>query len=287
VSVAAIALAGCGSSSTAAHPPPSITSLSSYRALSLPIDSVRLAAAIRIARALLNVAVIPPGGIESSGSTSASLISGDPNYVTVSRTYIVAKLPPHLGAAFLPKGAAATIRGSSPTSSQVGFTYPKVKWPNSWTLLYTMQRADRGYSVRIDAEVTWISTKPLVAYVAPGASRIGVSLSSPHHVFGTSVTSSSAIQQITGVVNAMPAAPPDGLVGTCLQGGGTTVLTTSFWHSGATHPYARVVMDPDCGSAAITHYLANGAIATKAETSSGGTGKEIAQLAGLARALAG
>lgn len=282
VSAAAMVLAGCATSSaTAQGPPPPITSLSSYQALSLPIDAVRLATAIRDARALLDVAKIPPGGVESTASIKPSLASGDPNYVTVSRTYVVAKLPLHVGAAFLPEGAMATIRGSSPTSSQVGFTYPNVQWPDSRTLLYTMQRAAHGYSVRIDAEVSWVSAKPVVAYVAPGASRVGVALTSLHHVIGATVTSSSAIQRITGVVNAMPAAPPNGLVGMCLAGGGTTTLTVSFWHSGALHPYARVVMDPDCDGASIIHYGANGTITARGEASSGGAGNVIAHLAGV------
>ena len=288
MSAAAFVLAGCATSGgTAQGPAPPITSLSSYRALSLPIDAVRLATAIRDARALLDVAIIPPGGVESTALTKPSLLPGDPNYVTVSRTYVVAKLPRHLGAAFLPKGAMATIRGSSPTSSQVGFTYPNVKWPDSRTLLYTMQRAAHGYSVRIDAEVTWVSVKPLDAYVAPGASRVGVALTSLHHVIGTTVTSSSTIQGITGVVNDMPAAPTNGVSGGCLGDGGTSTLTVSFWHSGAMHPYARVVMDPACEGVAIIHYGAKGTVIASGEASSAGAGNVIAHLAGVAIAPVG
>jgi hypothetical protein len=288
ISAAALLLAGCATSSaTAQGPAPPITNLSSYRALSLPTDAVRLATAIREARALLNAARIPPGGIEATASTKPSLASGDPNYVTVSRTYVVKTLPRHLGAAFLPEGAVATIRGSSPTSSQVGFTYPNVKWPDSRTLLFTMQRAAHGYSVRIDAEVTWVAVKPFDAYVRPGASRVGVALTSEHHVIGATVTSSSTIQGITGVVNAMPAAPTNGVVGGCLGDGGTSTLTISFWHSGAMHPYARVVMDPACEGVAIIHYRANGTVIARGTAASAGAGIVIARLAGVAIAPAG
>src|ERR1700690_1993465 len=55
LSAAATLLAGCTSSGVAKGPPPSpITSLASYRALSLPPDAVRFVVATREAHALLN-----------------------------------------------------------------------------------------------------------------------------------------------------------------------------------------------------------------------------------------
>ena len=63
---AAAILGGCGTSSGMAKgPPPSpITSLASYRLLSLPPDAVRLAVATRDARVLLGGATVPPGAVE-------------------------------------------------------------------------------------------------------------------------------------------------------------------------------------------------------------------------------
>jgi hypothetical protein len=269
-----------------------ITSLPSYRALSLPPDAVRHAAATRDAHALLDAARVPPGAVETSASIKPASTSGDPNFVAVHHTYTVATLPPEPSIAFLPEGAMATGFGSSNTGmTEVDFSYPNSRLLDSRTLRYTMQRTAHGYTVRIDAQVTWFSAKPLAAYVAPGASRVTVAFTSPlnkfgpyrsHPVIGANVTSAQAIQGITNAVDALQAAPLG--VRYCPIDNGAT-LTMAFWHSGAAHSFAKVVIERSgCGDATITHYDARGALTATGYVSSWGVDKVIARLAGMVNA---
>ena len=291
---AAAVLTGCATSSEAAKgPPPSpITSLGSYRLLSLPTDAVRLAVATRDAHAILDAARVPPGAVQTSASIMPASTSGDPNFVEVHHTYTVATLPPDPSIAFLPRGATATGRGSSNTGmTEVDFSYPNSTLLDGRTLLYTMQRTAHGYTVRIDAQVTWVSAKPLASYVAPGASRVTVAFTSPfntfgpyrsHPVTGASVTSPQAIQGITNAVNALRSSFLG--VRMCPNDNGTT-LTVAFWHSGAADPFAKVVVDrTGCGGATITHYDAKGLLTATGDASSWGVDKVIAQLAGMGNA---
>jgi hypothetical protein len=294
LSAAAAVLTGCATSSEVAkgHPTSPITSLGSYRSLSLPPDAVRLVVATRDAHVLLDAAKVPLGAVETSASIMPASTSGDPNFVAVHHTYGVAELPPDPSIAFLPKGAKATGWGSSNTGmTEVDFSYPNSTLLDGRTLLYTMQTTAHGYTVRIDAQVTWVSAKPLAAYVAPGASRVTVAFTSPlnkfgpyrsHHVIGATVTSVQAIQGITNAVNALRAAPMG--VRSCPEDNGTT-LTVAFWHSGAEHLSAKVVVDrTGCGEATITHYDAKGLLTASVYASSGGVDKVIAHLAGMSNA---
>jgi hypothetical protein len=290
---AAAILTGCATSSEVANSPSSpITSLASYQALSLPPDAVRLAVATRDAHTLLDAAKVPPGAIETSASIPPATTSGDPNFVAVHHTYAVAALPSDPAIALLPKGAKATGWGSSNTGmTEVDFSYPNSKLLNGRTLLYTMQTTAHGYTVRIDAQVTWVSAKPLAAYVAPGASRVTVAFTSPlnergpyrtHPVIGATVTSATAIRGITGVVDAMPAASLG--VQMCADDNGAT-LTVVFWHSGAAHAFAKVVVDrTGCAEATITHFDAKGALTATGLASGWGVDKVIAHFAGMGNA---
>jgi hypothetical protein len=294
LSTAAAVFTGCGTSSVVAKGPPPlpITSLPSYRALSLPPDAVRHAVATRDAHALLDAARVPPGAVETSASIKPASTSGDPNFVAVHHTYTVATLPPEPSIAFLPKGAMAAGFGSSNTGiTEVDFSYPNSRLLDSRTLLYTMQRTAHGYTVRIDAQVTWFSAKPVAAYVAPGAARVTVAFTSPlnkfgpyrsHSVIGATVTSAQAIQGITNAVDALHAESMG--MRFCSVDIGTT-LTVAFWHSGAAHSFAKVVVDrTGCGDATITHYDARGALTATGYASSSGVDMVIARLAGMGNA---
>jgi hypothetical protein len=287
-------LAGCSSSNGVAKgPPPSpITSLASYRALSLPPDAARLAVATHDAHALLDAARVPTGAVPTKVSIVPAQIPGDPNLVSVHRAYAVATLPAFPAVAFLPKGATVAGLGSSNTGmSEVNFSLPRSKLLSSRILLYTMQATAHGYTVRIDAQVTWLPAKPLAAYVAPGASRVTVAFTSPlnhvgpyrlHPVIGTTVTSGSAIQGITRAVNALPAA----FLGVrfCANDDGTT-LDLGFWHAGASHSFALVVIDRSgCGQATISHFDAKGSLTATGYASSWGIDKVVDRLAGMGRA---
>ncbi len=258
LAAAAALLSGCGTSSgmDQGPAPTPITSLASYRALSLPPDAVRHGTATRDAHRLLEAATLPPGAVATSASIAPAQTTGDPNVVDLHRTYAVATLPADPATAFLPE--RGTVEGSG--SSNTGMTAVDFNDPSAnLTLLYTMQKVTHGYLVRIDAQVTWLPAKPLGAYVAPGAARVAVAFGSAffrvHHVLGTTVTSSTAIQRITSAVDAMQT-----LVGgtTCPLDTGAT-LTMDFWRPRAAHPFAIVVVDrTGCGGATIIHLDARG-----------------------------
>lgn len=172
--------------------------------------------------------------------------------------------------------------------TEVDFSYPNSTLLDGRSLLYTMQRTAHGFTVRIDAQVTWVSAKPLAAYVAPGASRVMVEFTSPFNRFGpykshpivrATVVSALAIQRITAAVNAMRAAP----LGThlCPSDFGTT-LTVDFWDSGSPHPFAKVVVDrTGCQDVTITHYDLKGSPTATGYASSWGAAQVIARLAGV------
>ena len=83
-------------------------------------------------------------------------------------------------------------------------------------------------------------------------------------------------------MNAMQAAPMG--VRFCSDDDGTT-LTVTFWHSGAAHQFAKVVVDrTGCSEATITHYDAKGLLIATGSASGWGVDKLIARLAGMGNA---
>jgi hypothetical protein len=288
LAAAAAVLSGCGTQRVTAGSPAlvPITSMASYRTLTLPPNRVRLAAATRKAHALINTAKVPHGGVLTSASIAPSTSSGYSDVVDIVRTYAVAALPANPAVALLPPGGSATGSSWGNTGwSSVSFSFDN----QNLGLEYTMQQVTHGYLVRIDATVAWKSTKPLVDYVAEGSSRITVAFTSspfegvPSVVTGV-VTKVSAIDSATILVDAMQG-PADVYGVACpVDSGGA--LTLSFWHAHAAHAFAVVSVDRSgCGWATINHYDARGALTASglADGLLPGAIAAIAHLAGISR----
>ena len=150
--------------------------------------------------------------------------------------------------------------------------------PNSSFLLepqvvyVALTKSDGSLEFSVTATVWWQSPKTSGAIVAPHAAKLTVRLNrglndKKHRYQSASTTTSSLISSVTRRIDVLRVASP--LPTSCPMDVGSSI-TMSFYHAGATHPYAVVTADPSgCGTVTVTQYNINHQVTSSSDLTGG------------------
>ncbi|GAA3253333.1 hypothetical protein ACFO1B_46015 [Dactylosporangium siamense] len=181
----------------------------------------------------------PPGSQEMAGRMAPA---GDrPHTSVVTRWWTVQTAPATLQASldgYLPAGATAAGSSSGP-----GSFLRMYSWPDQPAVLVGRQltvqvdTTQQPMLVRVDAEATWLPTRPATALVPSGTTTITVVLhtkspglansSIPARTFGpVTVTDRAQVDQVVALVNRLPMAAVREGIGNCPADLGGTMEVT-------------------------------------------------------------
>jgi hypothetical protein len=185
------------------------------------------------------------------------------------------------GTSLTPPNAQLTGTGTSNGGLRKTYTvsFPSTSVLQTRQLLYGFwTRAGGGYTMRVDAQVVWIPSKPATAVVAPGAIEIQVrTIDSGTFV---RVTKANVIDAITRTVNALRMRVP-GAASCAAERSGTT-LKVSFFHATRGQPYATAILQGSgCLIGTVTQYRPSGSVVTVGGLDAGGSAQHVAKLVGI------
>ncbi len=227
------------------------------------------------AASLLSALPLPPGAthsaLEPAGDDSVLAHPGEgppvtPNVVDDSAWWLVPGAPATVLAyiaAHRPAGTTLALKGFGSTGTNgASFESEGIEWPPirniltmRWLVLEAVQLPGGSTGLRADAQVVWLTPRPVSEQIPPGSSRLRVSVrdtipvNRPRRRVLT-VTSPRALRRIVALLNALPAAQPG--VKSCPADFGVIVRLALYARRGA-RPLAVALVDPSgCGGVELT-----------------------------------